>query len=62
MRNGSYNMKKRENETWKTYNIERMEAQRTSTEKPRHFQKWMKRTEQLDMNENIKNETCSIFF
>jgi hypothetical protein len=61
MRNASYNMERRENETWKKDNVERMEAQRTSTEKLGHSQKWMKKTEQLDMNEGIKNEASLIF-
>ena len=49
-------MEIRENETWKKDNVERMEAQRTSTEKLGHSQKWMKKTEQPDMNEGIKNQ------
>jgi hypothetical protein len=52
MRNTSYNMERRE---WKKDNVERMEAQRTSVEKQRHSQKWMKKTEQLYKNEGIKN-------
>jgi hypothetical protein len=47
MRNASYYMARRENEAWKKDNIERMEAQNTSAEKPRHFQKWMKKIELL---------------
>jgi hypothetical protein len=43
MRNDSYNMEIRENETWKKDNVEIMEAQRTSTEKLGHSHKWMKR-------------------
>jgi len=55
MRKASYNMERRENQTWKKDNVERMEAQRTSTEKLRHSQKWIKKTKHLDMNEGIKN-------
>ena len=44
-----------ERREWKKENVERMEAQRESVEKKRHSQKWMKKTEQLDKNEGIKN-------
>jgi hypothetical protein len=54
MRSASYNMERRAHETWKEDNVERMEAQSTSTEKLGHSQKWMKKTEQPDMNEGKK--------
>jgi hypothetical protein len=54
MRSASYNMEIRSHVTWKEDNVERMEAQNTSTEKPQDtLQKWMKKTEQQDMNEDI---------
>jgi hypothetical protein len=56
MRSASYSMEIIENVTWKEDNFERMEAQSTSIEKSRHSQKWMKKNEQLDMNEGIKNQ------
>jgi hypothetical protein len=58
MRNTSYFMERRENEAWKKDKVERMEAQKTSVKKLEHFQKWMKNTKQLDMNEGIDNEEC----
>jgi hypothetical protein len=61
MRKDSYNMERRYNETWKKYDVERMESKRKSIEKLGHSQKWMKKTEQLDMNEGIKNEASLIF-
>jgi hypothetical protein len=36
MRSASYNMKIRAHESWKKFNVERMEAQKTSAEKPRN--------------------------
>jgi hypothetical protein len=53
MRSVSYSMETRAHITWKEDNVERMEAQSTSIEKPGHSQKWMKKTEQQDMNEDI---------
>jgi hypothetical protein len=56
MRSASYSMERRAHVTWKEDNVERMEAQSTSTKKSGHSQKWMKKTEQPDMNEGIKNQ------
>jgi len=56
MMSASYSMERRENVTWKEENVERMEAQSTSKNKSRHSHKWMKNTEQPDMNEGIKNQ------
>jgi hypothetical protein len=56
MRNDSYNMEIRSNETWNNDNVEIMEDQRTSTKKLGHSQRWMNNIEQQDMNEGIKND------
>ena len=47
-------MERRAHVTWKEDNVERMEAERTSTQRPRHSQKWMKKTKQLNLNEEGK--------
>jgi hypothetical protein len=59
MRNASYHMERRAS---KKDNVEGMEAQSKSNEKIGHCQKWMKKTEQPDMNEGIKNEESLIFY
>jgi hypothetical protein len=56
MMSASYSMARRAHVTWKEENVERMEAQSTSKNKSRHSHKWMKNTEQPDMNEGIKNQ------
>jgi hypothetical protein len=61
MRSTSYYMARRGNEAWKKDNVERMEAHKTSVEKPRDFQKWMKKIEHQDMNEGIQNEESLTF-
>jgi uncharacterized NAD(P)/FAD-binding protein YdhS len=61
MMNTSYYMERRENEAWRKEKVERMEAQKTSVEKPGHFQKWLKKTEQQDMNEGMQNEESLTF-
>jgi mevalonate pyrophosphate decarboxylase len=61
MRDISFYMARRENEAWKKDNV-RMEAQKTSVEKPGHFQKWMKKTEHQDMNKCIQNEESLTFY
>jgi hypothetical protein len=48
MRIDSYNMERRAHETRKKDNVENGEAQRSSSEKLGHSQKWMKKTEQLE--------------
>jgi mevalonate pyrophosphate decarboxylase len=62
MMSASYNMERRGHEAWNTYNVERMEAHKTSANKLGHFQKWMKNIEQKDMSEGIKNEEIFTFF
>jgi hypothetical protein len=56
MRSASYSMERRTHVTWKEDNVERMESHST-----RHSQKWMKKTEQPDMNEEIKNQESFTF-
>jgi len=53
MKNASYEMTRR---AWKKDNVKMMEVERTSTQRTRHSQKWMKKNEQLDMNEGIRNQ------
>jgi hypothetical protein len=50
MRSASYSMTRRTHETRKEDNIEKMEAQSSSSEKLGHLQKWMKKTEQPEQN------------
>jgi hypothetical protein len=56
MRSASYSMERRALVTWKEDNVERMETQSTSTEKPWHLQKWMKKTEQRE--KSSKRRVC----
>jgi hypothetical protein len=39
-----------------------MDVERTSTQRTWHSQKWMKKTEQPDMNEGTKNKESFTFF
>jgi hypothetical protein len=50
MTSASCNMEIRAHVTWKEENVERMEAQSTSTEKPGNFHKWMKKTKPEEQN------------
>jgi hypothetical protein len=50
MKSASYSMTRRTHKYRKEDNVENMEAQSTSTEKPGHLQKWMKKTEQPRQN------------
>jgi hypothetical protein len=61
MRSASHSMERRAHVTWKEDNVERMKARKINVEKPRHFLKWMKKTEQQDMNEGTKNEESLTF-
>ena len=62
MRSASYNMERRAHETWKEYNVEKMEYQSTSSEKMGHSHKWMKKTKQLGQNGIHESSSILILF
>jgi hypothetical protein len=50
MRNVSYKMTKGVNETWKKKETAVIDDQRTKLKKPGHSQKWIAKTEQVNMS------------
>ena len=51
----SHSMARRRNEVRKGYIFEKMDAHSSSSKEKGHLQKWLKKTEQLDQNESVKN-------
>jgi hypothetical protein len=62
MMSASCSMERRAHATWKKENVERMEAQSTSKEKPGHFQKWMKKTKPPEQNGSHEASSSLAFF
>jgi hypothetical protein len=54
MRNASYNMTRRVNETWKKDEVARIDDQRTKVERPGHSQMWIEKTKHV----NISGVNC----
>jgi len=61
MRSASCSMERIAHVNWKEDNFEMMEAQSTSTNKPRQFQKCMKKTKPLEQN-GIHEASSSLTF
>jgi hypothetical protein len=61
MRSASYSMKRRMHESRKEDNIENMESQSSSYEKLGHLHKWVKKTEQIEQQDNHETSSTLTF-